>query len=193
MILGLKNNVMNDNGLNIRCIFLYSFISFLIWSIGFVVSFLLPFESVYNLDCELIPSETNTSTKLTSSQELTILVIGSNLKCIAINTLGFVSFGFTTFLNLLFNGFVHGFSIRFWTNLIGIEALNRILPHSFELVGIFLSGGVGFLGVSFIIKFLCGNDNIVRSWIFTSSFFTILACLIIIVAGFIEGYVSLYI
>lgn len=186
---------MNDKYLDIRCILWYSFISSIIWSVGFTISFILPHESLYSInydEYELTHHKSHTCPITISSKELTTLVIYSNLKCIAFNAFGFVSLGFTTFLNLLFNGFVHGASIRFWTIIIGQDAWNRILPHSFELVGIFISGGVGFFCLSFLTKFIRGKDYKVNRWIYTSLFFTFVACIIIIIAGFIEGYISLY-
>lgn len=83
-------------------------------------------------------------------------------------------------------------SIRFWISHIGEEsALARIFTHSFELIGLYLSGAVGFYGATILIKFLFDKISRVSKCVNVSLFFMIIAILIIVFAGFIEGYVSL--
>lgn len=178
--------------LDIKTIFMYSILSAIIWGAGFLISFLLPFNSLY-----LSSNGTNMNKSLLyqsmpSSKELSIQIINNNLQCVAINTLGFCSLGIITIINLFFNGFMHGYSIRYSISLIGADTLFKVLPHSFELIGIFVSGAVGLYSSKFLIGILFNHKNDMRKCFFTSIHFLIVSCIIIIVAGVVEGYISLY-
>ena len=73
-----------------------------------------------------------------------IVIAENNLKGCATNLVGGFIFSFPTVVNLVVNGFVHG-DILVSTYNAGISSgkLAKItLPHSFELIGFWLSGVV---------------------------------------------------
>jgi len=87
------------------------------------------------------------------------LIFINNLKSAIINIFGGISLGVGTFANLAINGFysadvfctVHKNGMS-WSKIIEYTA-----PHSFEMIGIWLSGGLGFYIAILLIKVMVKN------------------------------------
>lgn len=181
--------MVNADNLDIRRISLFAFLSLLCWCLGLMISFVLPSEYL-GLTCGLSSQKQPINPMLINTDGLTLKIISNNLECAIINILGFCFLGISTCLNLLYNGLMHGMSIRYSLSSYGIESLYRIIPHSFELLGLFLSGAVGFYSASCLVKvLLCKSIKHIRC-IHTFVVFTILSFVIITVAGIVEVSVS---
>lgn len=181
------------NYIDFRRFALYILISFFCWSIGILVSIFLPYEELYVFDCQERIADINNNLKsIRFSENLTITIIVQNLKCIATNIFGFFSLGLTTSVNLFYNGFIHGYNIRYSLSVDGLNTWHKILPHSFELIGLYISGAVGYYGANFLLKIVFDKNIQLRKWIITSILFTIISSIIIISAAYIESHISIY-
>ena len=176
--------------LNIKTLLIFTIFSFILWGTGYLIAFVLPFEDIYNSTRSITHKTDIANFSSMDVENLTLRIILNNSKSILINITGFFSLGITTVLNLLFNGFMHGHSIRYSLSCIGNETWVRILPHSFELIGLYLSGAVGFYNTSLLQKILSSRRIRFKHYLYISSFFTFVAFIIIIAAGIIEGEIS---
>ncbi len=91
------------NSSEIRLIFIYAIVSFFIWGLGFAISYMIPYESLYFENVDLAENGLKDCERIISSYDASKVIIWRNLKCAFINCIGFCSFGFTTFCNLLYN------------------------------------------------------------------------------------------
>ena len=109
------------------------------------------------------------------------------LACIA----GFLTFGIYTALSTFYNGFVVGYLVvtlyRFFGNHSII--LERLLPHSIEIVGIIISSTLGFYLAHFVAQQLFFHSNLKFEYNKVCILF-IVGYLIILTSAFIESYVS---
>ncbi|MCF6297037.1 MAG: stage II sporulation protein M [Flavobacteriaceae bacterium] len=120
------------------------------------------------------------------------LIFTNNLKVSIINIFGGVFFGIGTFVNLFFNGFYTAdvFSTIHANGTSWNVIIEHTLPHSFEMIGIWLSGGLGF----FIAKTIL--DMMVKNRYPTTMFYKIIVVgslisgLIILIAAYIEAFIS---
>ncbi|PID91235.1 MAG: hypothetical protein CSA96_09380, partial [Bacteroidetes bacterium] len=118
-------------------------------------------------------------------------VISTNLLVITINLLGGLSLGILSFATTLYNGYVLGYTLRYGFSHFGTaETLRYILPHSMEILAIILSCALGFrLGV-LVWQELSPRPR--APGIRRSELFAIAAAyLIVIIASFLEAYVTL--
>jgi len=120
------------------------------------------------------------------------LIFKNNLKGCIINILGGVTLGLGTLINMLLNGF---FSADMFANSykIGLSIptiLKVTLPHSFELIGFWLSGGMGFYFAWNIIQFMRGKESFSPHFIRQMGISTLLVFLIILSAAYVEAYIS---
>jgi stage II sporulation protein M len=83
-------------------------------------------------------------------------IFNNNLAGLCINFSGIFTFGVTTIINLVGNGFIHGLAIRHYVDKYSIvDALIRCLPHGiFEIPAIIFSGTVGFLPLVCIYNYI---------------------------------------
>jgi len=120
------------------------------------------------------------------------IIFFNNLKGCLLNIVGGVMLGLGTFINLIFNGF---FSADIFANAyksgLGIEAILKVtLPHSFELIGFWLSGSLGFYVASEIIQFIRGKENFTKKFYKKIGLFSIIVFVIILSAAYVEAYIS---
>ena len=73
-----------------------------IWGLGFAISYMIPYESLYFENVDLAENGLKDCERIISSYDASKVIIWRNLKCAFINCIGFCSFGFTTFCNLLY-------------------------------------------------------------------------------------------
>jgi uncharacterized membrane protein SpoIIM required for sporulation len=120
------------------------------------------------------------------------LIFKNNLKGCILNIIGGVMLGIGTLFNILFNGFFSAdiFVSSYKAGLSITSILKVTLPHSFELIGFWLSGAIGFYIAWNMIQFMRGTNS------FSSHFYkqvgigSAVVFIIILLAAYIEAYIS---
>lgn len=120
------------------------------------------------------------------------LIFTNNLKVSIINIFGGVFLGIGTFVNLLFNGFYTAdvFSTIHANGTSWRKILAHTLPHSFEMIGIWLSGGLGFFIAKNIFDIMIKNKYPTAMFYKIIVFGTLTSSLIILIAAYIEAFIS---
>lgn len=121
------------------------------------------------------------------------LIFINNLKVCIVNITGGVMLGVVTFTNLVINGFLAADTFMSLHNngmKVG-KILEHTLPHSIELVGIWLSGAIGFSITMVIIDLMRGKEMPSILFFRTLSKIALVTILIILFAAFIETYISI--
>lgn len=189
-----------------RPFYVCNLISLAIWIAGFGYGLYCASEHTIHIESM---NQQNSSTQISEIQKEIIASINSNnnhialkkistnnLLCCIINIGGGSLFSIPTIFNLPFYGYVLGFQIHdiihLKDNTIRNNSIRRILPHSFEIVGIWLSGSISFY-ITWIIICLLRNQYIGYYNIKILIKYTFIMCLIIIIAAIIETYISPYI
>jgi uncharacterized membrane protein SpoIIM required for sporulation len=127
----------------------------------------------------------------TERKEIFQNIFINNAGVVLINFAGLFSFGLISCVNVYYNGFVVGDVIKNSISVLSIGTVLRgILPHSFELIGYFWSALLGietglklFLYVFFQKPFICSYKGLM--------FKLVLCILIMLIAAFVEAYVSI--
>lgn len=171
-------------------------ISFLIWLIPFITRLLI----VLNVDA--VQQESHSSSGVVSDifeayahnnrYDALVMIFFNNLKVAFINIAGGVFLGLGTGLNLIVNGF---YTANVISNVhqagmpVG-DILKYILPHSFEMIGIWISGAIGFSLAKVFIDYIRFDTlpsskfySFIGLWIATST-------LIILLAAYVEAYIT---
>ena len=189
-----------------RIFYICNIIALTIWWSGVGYGLYRASESAKYM--ELIPSQTN-GLMLSENQKEVISYIESNnnflafkkistnnLLCCGINIGGGTMFSVPTLFNLSFYGYVLGFQIYDILNIedkkIRNNSLIRILPHSFEIVGIWLSGSISFY-ITWLILCILRNRTVSAYDIKILIKYILSMLLIIICAAIVETYISPYI
>jgi uncharacterized membrane protein SpoIIM required for sporulation len=175
--------------------------SFLCWNIPFIIRICIidiQYENVDKVKSELFKernaiTETMQAISEGNKHNIFVLILKNNLKGCIINIAGGVLLGLGTFINLLFNGF---FSADIFVNSykagLGIQSIIKItLPHSFELIGFWLSGAIGFYITWNIIQFMRGKESFTIRFYKQIVFYSLIVFIIILVAAYVEAYVSI--
>ncbi len=120
------------------------------------------------------------------------LIFFNNLKVATINIIGGMFLGLGTFVNLLFNGFYAAivFSSIYQNGMEVTKIIEHTAPHSFEMIGIWLSGGLGFYITSLILNVMFKNIKPKTKDIKTIIVSIIGINLIILLAAYVEAYFS---
>jgi len=125
-------------------------------------------------------------------QKVFVLIGMNNLKGCILNITGGVMLGLGTLLNLVYNGF---FSADMFANSykagLSIETIFKItLPHSFELIGLWLSGAIGFYIAWNLIQFMSGKGRLTSKFYKTVGLYSLITFILIISAAYVEAYIS---
>jgi len=122
-----------------------------------------------------------------------ILIFKNNIKGCLFNIIGGFLLGLGTFFNLIINGFYTADVFVFSYNSgVTIQTIIKItLPHSFELIGFWLSGTIGFSIAWVIIQFMKGKEILANLFLKQIVSCVILVFISIIMAAYIEAYVSI--
>lgn len=175
----------------------FLFYSFLFWGVPFTLR--LFFIDVNNVDNQTTASGLDVVAEIThhflnnDKWSVFCLIFINNLKVCVVNIVGGVMLGIPTIINLLLNGFsAADVFVNIHSNGIGVtQILKHTLPHCFELLGIWLSGAIGFSLAKLIIDFMRGNEVINVNFFRFISKCIVMTVLIILLAAFIEAYVSI--
>jgi uncharacterized membrane protein SpoIIM required for sporulation len=119
-------------------------------------------------------------------------IFKNNLKGCIINIAGGALFGLGTLFNLMFNGFFSAdiFALSYKSGL-SIESILKVtLPHSFELIGFWLSGAIGFYIAWNIIQFMRGKGTFTSRFYKRTGIYSLAVIIIILAAAYVEAYIS---
>ena len=121
------------------------------------------------------------------------LICKNNQKNCILNIAGGVILGIGTILNLMFNGFVFAdVVVGAYKSGLSIDAILRVtLPHSFELVGVWLSGAIGFYVAWNIFQFMCGKGEFDTRFYKKVGKYYIITFFIILTSAYVEAYISM--
>jgi len=176
-------------------------IALIIWLIPFIIRLSLPNVN-YKINSSSISEKVNMSDNVVNDifgaysqnnrNEAFQLIFFNNLKVAIINIVGGIFLGLGTFVNLAQNGFyaanifcsIHKSGMS-WLKIIGYTA-----PHSFEMLGIWLSGGLGFYIANLVIGVMVKNKYPTALNYKVISISTLFIGLIILFAAYIEAFVS---
>lgn len=175
----------------------FLFFSFILWLLPFILR--LFFFDIANFEKHPPEKSLNVVSDITNyvanndKWSVFIAIFSNNLKVCVINIVGGVMLGILTLSNLIMNGFYAAdvFATAY-NNGIGVTyILKTTLPHSFELIGIWLSGAVGFSIAKLIIDFMRGRDNPYIIFFRFIGKCVLFIVLIILFAALIESYISI--
>ncbi len=172
--------------------------AFFIWFIPFVLRMSID-DSKHETKIDKTNNSTNVLTDVFKAHsagnhsKVFVLILSNNLKVAMINILGGVLIGIGTLGSLAHNGFfaadmfcsVHKRGMS-WSRIIEYTA-----PHSLEMIGIWLSGGLGFYIAITIINMMLKNKQpkLIDLKIIIGS--VIAVVLIISLSAYIEAFVSM--
>lgn len=120
------------------------------------------------------------------------LIFLNNLKVSIINVFGGVLLGIGTLINLLLNGFYTAsvFSSIHANGMSWKEIFMHTAPHSIEMLGIWLSGGLGFFIAKSIYDFMINSICPAIKFYKTIGIGILVSGLFILVAAYIEAFIS---
>lgn len=121
-----------------------------------------------------------------------IMIFENNLLCCILNILNGFLLGVGTTVNLAANGFLSADMFVSCNQTMPItDILKTTMPHSFEMLGVWLSGGIGFM-IAWRIKQLAFNNEVVNmKFVKKMCIYTGIVFLLILCAAFVEAYVSM--
>jgi uncharacterized membrane protein SpoIIM required for sporulation len=179
---------------------IFYIVSFACWLLPFAVRvFFVELPEISPEQLEQLPKEQHNA-----AQEVILLlstgnkdgafwaIFKNNLKGCIINIAGGVFFGLGTLFNLMFNGFfsADAFASSYQSGL-SIETILKVtLPHSFELIGFWLSGAIGFYIAWNIMQFMRGKGTFTRHFYKRTGIYSLAVFLIILAAAYVEAYIS---
>lgn len=178
-------------------------LSFLIWLLPFLIRIVLgniSYEQINNVSSPL-QSETSVSIvdkiahliKKENRSDVFLLIFKNNIKGCTINIAGGMLLGLGTVVNLSINGFYSSdvFIVSYYSGQTIKQILHVTLPHSFELIGFWLSGAIGLHLAWNIILFIRGKESFTSLFYKKVGMWTAITFLIILAAAFVEAYVSI--
>lgn len=121
-------------------------------------------------------------------------ILLNNLRVCVLMILGGLSLGIVSEVMLAYNGYVFGTIFAIGVNLYGLnKCLEATLPHSIEIIGIVLSASLGMSIAVFVIRLMFKRTDL--SYITNDIRFylsmLLLSIAIVIMAAFLESYVSI--
>lgn len=121
-----------------------------------------------------------------------ILIFINNLKGCLLNMAGGVFLGLGTVVNLIINGFYSAdvFVNSYQSGLTVSKILSATLPHSFELIGFWLSGAVGFYIAWNFFLFFRSKECFTVLFCKKAGAATGIVFIIILLAAYVEAYIS---
>jgi len=174
-------------------------ISFLIWVTPFLIRILFmdsiivshskPNQKMSSDIVSVIAEHLNNNNKWSAFY----LIFTNNLKVCITNILGGVLLGVGTLINLFINGFytadvlsnIHSNGTS-WSVI-----LEHTISHSFEMIGVWLSGALGFFIAKTIFDIMLKNKYPTLTFYKTIAFSILIIILIILIAAYIEAFISI--
>jgi uncharacterized membrane protein SpoIIM required for sporulation len=121
------------------------------------------------------------------------LIFSNNLRVASINVVGGIFLGIVTLLNLIQNGFYAGcvFSSLHNNGMSWKNIIIHTAPHSFEMLGIWLSGGLGFYIALLLHSAIRKNDYPTSGDYRKIGIGILISVLLIFLAAYVEAYISI--
>jgi len=186
--------------MNLKSFFICIIISFTIWVIPFCIRLSINVENQKifvnkqkdKKNPQNIMIDISKEYSKGNRKEVFHLIFLNNFKVVLLNIFGGIFLGLGTFVNLAQNGFysadvfcsVHNSGMS-WSKIIEYTA-----PHSFEMIGIWMSGGVGFYIAMLMIDAMVKNKYPTKLNCKIILISTLSIALIILFAAYIEAFVS---
>jgi len=172
-------------------------LSFLIWLIPFCAR--IPMNISYNDLSESGNIDNNALSTLyetlrtCSSSDAFILVFKNNIRTCIINVCGGVSLGICTVVNLAYNGFATSdmFVNSYKSGFPIADILKTTLPHSFELIGFWLSGTMGFMIAYQLVLFMKGREERLNAFIKQMVILAVIVFFTTLCAAYVETHISI--
>jgi stage II sporulation protein M len=172
-------------------------LSFALWALTFIIRLSIHIEPVANGNLQgnqskvverIIKSVDNGDNSTTFE-----LIFTNNIKGCLINVLGGVLLSVATVINLLINGFAAAdvFRTAYDSGVPLVLILKTTLPHSFELVGFWLSGMIGFMITWQLIRFMKGKEAFPSHVITELCVLLSVMTILIISAAYVEAFISI--
>ena len=121
-----------------------------------------------------------------------IAIFGNNIRGCILNILGGVTLGLGSLINLLYNGFSFADMVVSFSQTMSMNTILKVtLPHSFELIGFWLSGAIGFYIAWNIIQFMRGKESFSISFYKQVGICSLGIFIIILAAAYVESYISI--
>lgn len=177
-------------------------LSFALWVIPFIIRVFfvhIPDESIRIPPSVTMKEQVTPAVKVIESLQKNdrrnafILVFRNNLKGCMINIGGGIFLGLGTSLNLMINGFYSAdvFVTSYRSGQTIRQILNVTLPHSFELIGFWLSATVGFYIAWNFILFIKDRESFTALFYKKVGALTAVVFVIILMAAYVEIYISI--
>jgi uncharacterized membrane protein SpoIIM required for sporulation len=179
----------------------FLWISIACWLFAFIIRIFFVESSKINADQITIPPLTenhNIVTKIIdliiedNKYEAFVLIFENNIKGCILNITGGIFLGLGTFFNLMYNGFfMSDIFMSSYKAGLSIDFMLKITsPHSFELVGFWLSGAIGFYIAWNIIQFMRGKESFTVRFYKYVGIYSLVVFFIILAAAYVEAYIS---
>lgn len=171
-------------------------LSFLLWFIPFFsrITMNISYDSLPVLnDMSNSPlSILYTALKNSDSDEAFLLVFKNNIKSCLINVCGGVSLGVCTIVNLAYNGFATSdmFVVSYQSGFSLSDILKTTLPHSFELIGFWLSGAMGLMIAYRLLLFMRGREDISKDFLKQMCIMAFIVFVTTLCAAYVETHIS---
>ncbi|WP_297828601.1 stage II sporulation protein M [uncultured Methanobrevibacter sp.] len=171
-------------------------LSFALWTVPFLLRLSVYIEPVAN---DKIGTNTNSVVErvvksIDNSDNTTTfsLIFENNIKGCFLNVFGGVLLSVGTVVNLMFNGFAAAdvFRSSYDAGFPLTSILKTTLPHSFELVGFWLSGAIGFMITWQFVRFMRGKEAFSRLILKQIGLLLCVMTVLILGAAYVEAYIS---
>jgi uncharacterized membrane protein SpoIIM required for sporulation len=191
----LQRIKLNEN----RIFFYLGIMSFFLWLLPFVIRFFFEILEFSLLEHESQPMKIKNVITETIHLILNgdkrgsfILIFKTNIKSCFLNIIGGVCLGLGTFINLIVNGFsLADMFISSYNAGLSVESIVKVtFPHSFELIGFWLSGAIGFYIAWNIIRFMRGKESFTVHFYKRVGIYSLAVFFIILAAAYVEAYIS---
>lgn len=177
---------------------LLGIIAFLFWLFPFVLRTMIKIDFVEETNItqrfeENIIEKISNAFDSQDNEKAFLLILKNNLKGCMVNILGGFFLGLGTITNLAFNGFMSSdiFVVTYNSGFSISNILKTTLPHSFELIGFWLSGAIGLDVAWKMIQFMKGKNEF--TIYFSKQFFLWICAVVVIIlcAAYVEAYISI--
>ena len=122
----------------------------------------------------------------------TSMILRRNGWVFALNLAGLTSFGISTLGSVVTNGLHAGFMLAYASHgSIGLWRLATVtMPHSFELVALWLSAAIGFLGPRYALSLIRTGDLPAAPKPVSLALISLLLAALLVLAAFLEANIS---
>lgn len=164
-----------------------------IYRIFFIESPILENNQLVERTSDLQNTVDNVIQALSNNKEKAFaLIFLNNLKGCLLNIAGGAFLGLGTTINLMINGFYTAdiFATSYNSGMTLQKMVSVTLPHSFELIGFWLSGAIGFYIAWNFILFMRGKNHFNLFFLKTIVILTVIVFALILSAAYVESFIS---